>query len=1136
MPMNKNITLGAGLRAIILFLLLSLLLVAEWTQPASAATDGEQMAERIWYDVDEKSIESQGTRRVIPDLYRTLRIDYEALVNRLDRAPMEFTDEAYTIDTIMVIPLPDGVDERFRIFESPVMAQGLATKFPEIKTYSAIGVDDPHASGRLDLTPAGFHAMIFSTSGTFYIDPYSVGDASYYISYFKQDYSAPEDLVYEELGPLGDPELLEPPAELSSGENLRTHRLAQATTGEYSIFHGGTVPSVMAEVVTAINRVTGIYEREVAVRLELIDNNDLLIFLNPATDPYTNSSGGAMLSQNQATIDSIIGDANYDIGHVFSTGGGGIARLSAVCNSGQKAQGVTGLTSPIGDPFYVDYVAHEMGHQYGGHHTFNGIASNCAGNRNSSTAYEPGSGTTIMAYAGICGQDNTQTYSDDYFHTISFQEIVNYTTTGNGRTCGIETDTGNSAPEVDAGEGGFTIPIETPFTLTGSAVDPDDDPMTYNWEEFDRGPAGHPNTPAGNAPIFRSFLAKTTPSRTFPQISDIVNNTQTIGEILPTYSRDLTFRLTARDNHAYPSAGGVAYDSIAFDVTDQAGPFLVTAPNTATNWTVGSLQGVSWDVANTDAAPVSCTSVNIRLSTDGGYTFPHLLVSDTPNDGTHYLPVPDLPSSSARIKVECNDNIFFDISNVDFSISVAPPYAELAPSKSVEPTGVLEPGSVLTYTIDIINRGNVTATTTVTDTFDANLVNPTCDGIPGDLADQQDIPGASWSTYECTAQVDPSLQIQINKVVDDPIIFAGTTVTYTITVTNPNASTSIENVIVSDPDVGECSPNLGTPISLGPLVSQTYVCPEVVLTGDITNTADVNGEVVIDNFVTASAPEDTNSPVSSNTVRNLVSLFDSDSATVIVRFASISVTKMVNPATYLAPGDTLTYTIAITNSGNFTATTTVTDTFDANLVNPICDGVPGDLADQVDISAASATAYHCTAQIDPSLSILIEKVVDDPSAAAGTAVTFTITVTNPNASTLIENVVVSDPDVGDCTPSLSVPIQLNPLASQEYICPDVLVTGNMMNTAEVTGQFSITNFATVYAPEDTNSPVSSNIVESTVILSASDSASVIVSSYIPLLLNNTGSLAPPISTAPVMGLSIAAAGMGIVFTVRKRHR
>ncbi|MGB3717261.1 MAG: zinc-dependent metalloprotease family protein, partial [Candidatus Promineifilaceae bacterium] len=384
--MKKKVTLVTRVQVLTLFLLISLLLIAEWIQPASAATDGEQMAERVWYDVDEKSIESQGIRRVIPDLYRTLRIDYDALVNRLDRAPMEFTDAAYVSDTVMVIPLPDGVNERFRIFESPVMAQGLATKFPEIKTYSAIGVDDPHASGRLDLTPAGFHAMIFSTSGTFYIDPYSVGDASFYISYFKQDYSAPEDLVYEELGPLGDPGPLEPPAEFISGENLRTHRLAQATTGEYSQFHGGTVPSVMAEVVTAINRVTGIYEREVAVRLELIANTDDLFYLNPATDPYTNNDGFAMLGQNQATIDAVIGNANYDIGHVFSTGGGGIASLRAVCNTGQKALGVTGQSSPIGDPFYVDYVAHEMGHQYGGHHTFNGTASNCAGNRTGPTA------------------------------------------------------------------------------------------------------------------------------------------------------------------------------------------------------------------------------------------------------------------------------------------------------------------------------------------------------------------------------------------------------------------------------------------------------------------------------------------------------------------------------------------------------------------------------------------------------------------------------------------------------------------------------------------------------------------------------------------------------------------------------
>jgi hypothetical protein len=328
------------------------------------------------------------------------------------------------------------------------------------------------------------------------MDPYSQNDPLHYISYYKSDFSRPEDELLEELGPYGEASPPEIEGGTTSGPTLRTHRLALATTGEYSIFHGGTKPLVMAELVTAVNRVSGIYEREVAIRLQLIANNDDVIFLNPATDPYTNNNGSAMLAENQTTLDTIIGAANYDIGHVFSTGGGGVAFLNAVCTNGIKARGVTGLSSPVGDPFYVDYVAHEMGHQYGGNHSFNGNAGACAGgNRNPSTAYEPGSGTTIMAYAGICSDQNIQSNSDDYFHTINFDEIVTYTTTGNGGSCGTTLATGNNPPSVNAGAGGFSIPIDTPFILTGSATDPNADPLTYNWEQFNLGPAGHPNNP-----------------------------------------------------------------------------------------------------------------------------------------------------------------------------------------------------------------------------------------------------------------------------------------------------------------------------------------------------------------------------------------------------------------------------------------------------------------------------------------------------------------------------------------------------------------------------------------------------------------------------------------------------------------
>ncbi|MCW8812365.1 MAG: M12 family metallo-peptidase, partial [Chlorobium sp.] len=601
----------------------------------SPAINAQSNFAELWNDVIETEINTIGTRYIIPQSYRTLELDLQNLSSALNQVPSEIITRVKESDFILSLPFPDNSFSTFRIVESPVMAEELTTKYPQIKTYLGQGVDDGTARIRFDITPEGFHAIIFSNKGTVYIDPYSLGETRYYISYFKKDYLPTEDELDAVCNVLGtDSEFGEHIRNLVMnnpdalvGPQLRTYRLACAATGEYTIFHGGTVALGLAAVVTAINRVTGVYENEVAVRLELIPNNDLIIYTDPNTDPYTNNNGGAMLGQNQTNLDAVIGSANYDIGHVFSTGGGGVAYLGVVCQAGWKAQGVTGLSQPIGDPFYIDYVAHEMGHQYGGNHSFNGNESACGGgNRNGPTAYEPGSGSTIMAYAGICGSQDLQNHSDDYFHNISFVEIVNYTNNGNGNSCPVITNTGNNEPTANVPAGGFTIPISTPFILTGSGSDPDNDTLTYCWEEWDLGPAGHPNNPSGNAPIFRSFDPVDVSYRYFPKLSDILNNTQTIGEILPTYSRTLNFRLTVRDNRA--GGGGVNYTQMqSIDVTNTAGPFLVTQPNTAVTWQGNTTQTVTWDVANTSVAPVNVNEVKILLSTDGGLNFTEILAS-----------------------------------------------------------------------------------------------------------------------------------------------------------------------------------------------------------------------------------------------------------------------------------------------------------------------------------------------------------------------------------------------------------------------------------------------------------------------------------------------------------------------------
>ena len=627
----------------------------------------------MWTDVRESVIPATGTRYIQPDLYRTVSFDYGAIGTLLASAPAEGSARAQQQPLVLELPLPGGGSTRFAVVDAPIMAPELAQQFPEIRTYLGRGLDDPTATARLDHTPHGFHAILFLQGGTVYIDPYQREDVAHYLVYNKRD-SHPRnkgDMTCELLDESGMAEEIRAiiqgnEAELGHGTQLRTYRTAVACTGEYATFHGGTVPLALAAVTTSMNRVTGVYERDLSIRMQLIANNSLIIYTNATTDPYTNNSGGTMLGQNQTNLDAVIGNANYDIGHVFSTGGGGIASLGVVCRTGFKARGVTGLGAPIGDNFDIDYVAHEIGHQFGGNHTFNGNAGACAGgNRNASTAYEPGSGSTIMAYAGICAPQDLQPHSDDYFIWINHQEIIAYTTVGSGNTCPVITNTGVIVPTVNAGVGAFTIPISTPFVLTGSAGTTGT--PTYCWEESDLGAAGHPNQPVGNAPIFRSFDPVSSPSRTFPKIQDLISNTQTLGEILPSYTRNLSFRLTVRDFQA--GGVGVENSSLSFFVTNTAGPFTLTYP-TAFGLTLpgGSQQTVTWNVASTDLAPVNCQTVNILLSTDGGNNFNTMLLAGTPNDGSEQIALPNIATNFARVKVAAADHIFFDISNFNFVI------------------------------------------------------------------------------------------------------------------------------------------------------------------------------------------------------------------------------------------------------------------------------------------------------------------------------------------------------------------------------------------------------------------------------------------------------------------------------------
>jgi hypothetical protein len=621
---------------------------------------------------------------------RNLSLDTLGLLNFFQTLQTEKNISNYKNAAVLEIPMPDGTINKFHIWESTIMEPVLAAKFPSLKTYVGQGIDDSSATIKLDWTSFGFHAMILSpVTGSVFIDPYIQGNKTLYISYFKSDVSERGTFTEPELKNNKSTFILDRPAQILSGPQcvgpqLLTYRLAVACTGEYAVAATGlSTPSVvqtLSAILTTVNRVDGVYKTELDIHFVLVANEDHIIFTKPSTDPFTgNDDPNILINQSQEIIDDSIGNANYDIGHTFSTGAGGLSSIGVVCQSSLKASSVTGLSNPVGDPFSIDYVAHEIGHEFGAHHPFNSNTSFCgsAGQQSNTTNDEPGSGSTIMAYAegpigsGLCGSDNLQLHSDPYFNGINFDEITQYAFNGSGNSCPVTTLTGNNAPIAIAGIA-YTIPTSTPFILTGNATDPDGDAVTYCWEQVDvGGPFGAWNMPSGDAPAFRSFLPVSSASRLFPQLSDVINNTTTIGEILPSYARTMHFRLTARDNKA--SGGGVCFSETSVTTINNAAPFKVTYPDVKNiKWNGGTTETVNWNPAGTMSAPISCINVMIVLSTDGGVTYPYVLTASAANSGTAQIQVPSIETNQARIKVMSVGNIFYDISDNDFAIQVAP--------------------------------------------------------------------------------------------------------------------------------------------------------------------------------------------------------------------------------------------------------------------------------------------------------------------------------------------------------------------------------------------------------------------------------------------------------------------------------
>ncbi len=717
---------------------------AQWKEQAAAdrfaEVTGEVSSDRVWKSVSKdvlttQQVSADKVNYIQASSFNLYELDNLQLKQALENAPLEFTPGYEDQAVVLTVAKPDRSFAQFKIVEAPIMETALAEQFPDIKTYRGIGIDDPGDTIRLDVTPQGFHAAVRSAAGDgYYIDPYFHLDDSLYTSYFTQDlivdparaaiaetlYSDTGELIYStDFGIAEDAarDIDEHGHDSSDGPifdggfgfgthgaDLRTFELAVAATGEYTTFHGGTVAGGQAAIVTAMNRVVGIYENDVAVRMVLVGNNSNLVYTNAGTDPYTNSNGVAMLGENQANVDTVIGDANYDVGHVFSTGGGGVASLGVIGQSGAKARGVTGLGSPIGDPFYVDFVAHEMGHQFSGTHTFNGDSGSCAGgNRTGGTAYEPGSGTTIMAYAGICGDDNLQSNSDAFFHSASIDQIRTEVTTGTGDAAATVTNTGNQLPTVNAGAD-FVIPDQTPFELTAIGSDADaGDVLTYSWEQRDLGAQRDVNgTDNGSSPIFRSWDPTTNSTRTFPRLTNLLAGSTVIGEQLPTTNwNSMDFRVVVRDNAM--GGGGVSTDDMTLQVVDSGTGFAITSQNASTEWDVGATETITWNVAGTTANGINTANVDILFALDG-INYSTVLATGVANNGTHDIVVPDVETALGRIKIKAVGNVFFDINDSNITIGVETAVKEY--SSTDTPTNITDLNTIQS-TITIPDDGDI---------------------------------------------------------------------------------------------------------------------------------------------------------------------------------------------------------------------------------------------------------------------------------------------------------------------------------------------------------------------------------------------------------------------------------------------
>ena len=723
--------------------------------------------------------------------------------NRFTLAQTRFTQQITQANFTQVqVPGPDGILHTFRLTEAHVMPAKLAAKFPEIRAFTGISTSNPTLTGRFNFSPKGISAMFDAPLNNqierIFIDPIKGANSQYRSYKVTPEAQQEAQQRFNKRPPkvLNVNRVFEPTVRAhktgpaNTNQDHITYRLAITAAAEYTQYHGGSVNDAIAEIAIMVNRLNEIFEVELGITLQLVADNDQLIFTNAATDPFNNDSDDGGL--NQAVTDNRIGSANYDIGHIVNTNGGGLAVLGALCWDGYKADGITGSGSPTNDAFWVDFVAHELGHQFGANHTFNGTTGSCAsGNRAESAAFEVGSGTTIMSYAGICGEQNVTGQVDDYYHVHSLNEMAAEIEFARQNTpnCGIRVASQNTHPQADAGPD-LTIPANTPFILSGIGTDANaSDTLTYSWEQYDLGTETSSKlddeTDSGNGPLFRSIRPSNGPERYLPKKINAIQRLASYGEVLPTTNRDLTFQFTVRDNQ-----GGSASDEVTYTVVDTGAAFAVTAPARNEFFDTNPIT-VAWNVGGTDQAPINCASVNIELSNSSGGTYPFILATNVPNNGNALvnLPATDGEQRFQNIRVLCSDNIFYSPSEGVFSSNITAPPAIIITAQN---TLSLVEDTSLTLLIDNFTFSEAPETITVQSGQNYAIANNTitpATNFTGTLSVNvvATLNGQSSNVFVASVTVTP--------VNDTPVAVAD------VAIVTQNSSNNVLDVLANDTDV-----------------------------------------------------------------------------------------------------------------------------------------------------------------------------------------------------------------------------------------------------------------------------------------------------------------------------------------------